>query len=267
MTKYIEVVNNSNVITIDDLQPRISLMRSVPLNKISYDNSGSYSWSSEYSWGNDQYRTVSFYRFPINLATNEKMFSIRALANNPHTGFSRLTSGSSKSYLYAYRNRYNSIGFSNYVIDFYGYDSMNTGTSGLQVFDENSKLIFNSNKYYLNVKGRFNHQHEDLWRGSFANDTSKFPRSIAIGGQARSNTAVIINDGLYGFCGYFQGSDLPPYDIVYTVVFGSTIYLEPRIAPWVNDWSTFPNNYSNHVGYPNFSRVSSGVFLDTTSIS
>lgn len=267
MTKYIEVVNNSNVITIDDLQPRISLMRSVPLNKISSDNSGSYSWSSEYSWGNDQYRTVSFYRFPINLATNEKMFSIRALANNPHTGFSRLASGSSKSYLYAYRNRYNSIGFSNYVIDFYGYDSMNTGASGLQVFDEHSNLIFNSNKYYLDVKGQFNHQHEDLWRGAFNTDTSKFPRRIDIGGPSRSNTAVIINDGLYGFCGYFRGDDLPPFDIVYTVVFGSTIYLEPRIAGWVNAYSTFPNNYTNHVGYPNFSRVSSGVFLDTTNIS
>lgn len=266
MTKYIEVVNNSNVITIDDLQPRVSLMRSVPLNNISPDQSGSYRWSTEFQWGNEQYRTMSFYRFPINLGTNEKMFSIRALADNPHTGFSRLAGGDSLSYLYAYRNMYNSLDFSNYVIDFYGYDNMNTGTCGLQVFDEHSNLIFNSNKYYLDVKGQYNIQQPDLWRGDFYSDTTKFPRNIAIGGYSRSNSAVIINNGSYGMCDFLIKGDLP-HDIVYTVVFGSTIYLEPRIAFWVNDWSTFPNNKSNHVAYPNFSRVSSGVFLDTTNIS
>ena len=101
MAKYIEVINDGNVVSVDDSQARLSLMRSVGLNTIGYDNSGNYTWSSEYSWGNDQYRTMSFYRFPISLATNEKMFSIRALQDNPHTGFSRLASNSSTSYLYA----------------------------------------------------------------------------------------------------------------------------------------------------------------------
>ena len=265
MAKYIEVVNDSNVISIDDTQSRLSLMRSVPLNNIGYDKSGNYNWSSEHSWGNDQYRTTSFYRFPIQLATNEKMFSIRALSDNPHTGFSRLASNNSVSYLYAYRNGYNSIDFSNYVIDFYGYDSARTGTCGLQIFDENENLIFNSNKYYLDVKGMYNAPLEDLWAREFDGDSTRCPRKIDIGGHSRGNTAVVINNGSYGFCKYNDFYSLP-HDIVYTIVFGSTIYLEPRIAFWVNDWSTYTNQ-TNHVAYPNFSRVSSGVFLDITNIS
>lgn len=266
MTKYAEVVNDSGVVSIDDTQSRLCLMRSAPLNTIGYDNEGNYRWSSEFSWGNEQYRTINWKRFPIQLAANEKMFSIRALQDNPHIGFTRLASGSTLSYLYAYENMYNQKNYSNYVIDFYGYDTSKTGNLGLQVFDENENIVFNSAKYYFDVKGNYNVQQPDLWRGLFASDTTKFPRNIAIGGYSRGSTAAVINVGSYGMCSFFDPDDIP-YDIVYTIVFGSTIYLEPRIAFWVNAWSTFPNNETNHTAYPNFSRVSSGVFLDTTNIS
>ena len=135
----------------------------------------------------------------------------------------------------------------------------------MQVFDENGSLIFNSNKYYFDVKGQYNVQQEDLWRSSFNDNTTRFPRKITIGEFSRSNSAVVINSGSYGFCDFFRAMTFP-HDIVYTLVFSSTIYLEPRIAPWVNEWSTF-TNAANHIAYPNFSRVSSGVFLDTTNIS
>lgn len=266
MAKYIEIINDSGTVSVDDTQPRLSLIRSVRLNTIGYDNSGNYSWSSEYSWGYDQYRTINWKRFPISLNSNEKMFSVRALQNNPHIGFTRLASGSSLSYLYAYENVYNQIDYSNYVIDFYGYDSTKTGVLGVQVFDpnDNEKLIFNSNKYYFDIKGQYNIQLQDGTASIFADRPDIFPRTINIGGYSRNDSAVVINNGSYSFCKYF--SFAYPYDIVYTVVFDSTIRLEPRIAFWVNEWSTFTNE-SNHLAYPNFSRVSSGVILDTTNIS
>ena len=265
MTKYIEVVNNSNIVSVDDTQPRLSLMRSIPLNTIGYDNEGNYRWSSEYSWGNEQYRTINWKRFPIQLVNNEKMFSIRALQDNPHIGFSRLASGNTLSYLYAYENTYNQKNYSNYVIDFYGYDNSEANGVGLQIYNESGNPIFNSDKYYFDVKGQYNVQQQDMWRGRFYTD-SKFPRNIDIGGYSRSNTAVVINNGSFGFCGYFYGDDLPPYDIIYTVVLGGTIHLEPRIAFWTNSWSPLVNP-TNHIAYPNYSRVSSGLFLDTTNIS
>lgn len=263
MARYAEVINNDNVVSIDDTQVRLSLMRSVRLNEISSDKSVTFGWSSMH--GCDQYCINALYRFPVNLGTNEKMFSIRALQDNPHTGFSRLANANNKSYLYAYRNRYNTIDFSNYVIDFYGYDNVAKGTVGLQVYDANKNLIFNSNKYYFDIKGLYNVQHADGTAKQFANDTGTFPRKINIGGYSRGNSAVVINCGGYNFCKFTDNYDLP-YDQVYTIVFNGTVYLEPRIAYWVEDWSTFTNP-TNHNGYPNFARLSSGVILDTTNIS
>ena len=264
MAKYIEVINDSNVVSVDDSQARLSLMRSVNLSNVGYDQSGSYEWPSGHLNRAPQYCATSFYRFPIQLGNNEKMFSLRALADNPHTGFTRLASNNATSYLYAYRNRNNIIDFSNYVLDFYGYDNSATGTVGLQVFDSNSNLIFNSNKYYFDIKGSYNIQHEDYFARIFVRDG--VPKNINIGGYQRSNSAVVINNGSYNLCKFSDYYDLPPYDMVFSIVFGSTIYLEPRIAFWVNAWSTYTNP-SNHIAYPNFSLVSSGVILDTTNIS
>lgn len=266
MAKYIEIVNNDNIVSVDDTQPRLSLTRSIPLNEIGYDRTGNYNWYNMHD--SDHYCTTTFARFPIQLVNNEKMFSIRALQENPHMGFSRLASNNSLSYLYAYNNKYNTKNYTNYIIDFYGYDSAKTGTLGVQIFDPNDqeKLIFNSNKYYFDVKGQYNIQHADGTAHEFNNEPNIFPRNINIGGYSRSNTAVVINNGSYHFAKFYTYYDLPPYDLVYTVVFGSTIYLEPRIGFWVEEWSTFTSQ-SNHFAYPNYSRLSSGVFLDTTNIS
>ena len=264
MTKYIEVVNNDNIVSVDDTQPRLSLMRSVRLNEIGYDYTGTYNWSQMYDC--DQYCATVFARFPIVLSTNEKMFSIRALQDNPHTGFSRLASNNSVSYLYAYNNRYNTKDFSNYVIDFYGYDSNKTGNCGLQIFDENENLIFNSSKYYFDVKGQYNIQHADGFFHEFINESYLFPRNINIGGYSRSDSAVVINNGGFQFCKFRSYSELMPYDLVYSVVFGSTIYLEPRIVFWTEDWSPFVDE-TNHVAFPNYALLSSGVFLDTENIT
>ena len=263
MAKYIEVVNNNSVVSVDDTQARLSLKRSVPLNSIGYDKSHGYSWDIMH--GCDQYCIKTLYRFPIQLATNEKMFSIRALADNPHTGFSRLANGDSASYLYAYQNRYNTIGFDNYVIDFYGYDTAKTGSFGLQVFDANGNIIFNSNKYYFDVSGQYNVQHTDGTAYEFANQPSVFPRRIDIGSYSRKNSAVVLNVGAYNACKFVSNYDTP-YDLVYTIVFGNTLYLEPRIAYWEQSWSTW-STVSNHNGFPNFARLSSGIILDTTNIS
>jgi len=241
-------------------------MRSVSLNNIGYDKSNGFDWGG-LMLGQDQYCITSLYRFPISLLANEKMFSIRALADNPHTGFARLASNSSTSYLYAYRNRYNTIDFSNYVIDFYGYATSPSSGIGLQAFDANGDLVFDSNKYYFDVKGRYNIQHADGTAREFAQDTTTFPRNINIGGPSRSNSAVVIDSGSYNMCKF--GHDhysVYPFDIVYALVFNKTAYLEPRIAFWVYEWSTW-SNPSNHNGYPNFSRLSSGIVLDTTNIS
>lgn len=263
MAKYAEVINDSNIVSIDDTQSRLSLIRSVNLSTIGYDKSVGYNWRDMY--GNDQYCIASLWRFPITLGTNEKMFSIRALKSNPHTGFSRLARGNSSSYLYAYSNRYNTAEFSDYVVDFYGYDTSKTGTVGLQIFDANGNIVFNSNKYYFDVKGFYSVQHADGTAHEFIDESSLFPRNIKIGGYSISNSAVVINNGGYNFCKFSDYYDTP-HDMVYTVVFGSTIYLEPRIAYWSNDWSTFTNP-TNHNGYPNFARSSSGIILDTTNIS
>lgn len=267
MAKYIEIINNDNIVSVDDTQPRLSLMRSVNLNEIGYDYLGDYTWGA---WMGDygQYCITRFARFPIQLGANEKMFSIRALQDNPHMGFSRLASNNSLSYLYAYLNTHNTIGYTNYVVDFYGYDSAKTGVLGVQVFDPNDqeKVIFNSNKYYFDVKGQYNVQHADGFVHEFVNEQNVLPRNINIGGYSRSNTAVVINNGSYQWCHFRFPANYMPSDLVYTVVFGSTIYLEPRVAFWTDDWSTI-HNPSNHIAYPNYARLSSGVFLDTTNIS
>lgn len=265
MAKYIELVNDDNIVSVDDTQPRLSLTRSISLSEIGYDKSGTYEWTTYR--GIDQYCTTAFTRFPIHLINDEKTFSIRALQDNPHMGFSRLANTNSLSYLYAYKNRYNTKDFTNYVVDFYGYDSAKTGVLGVQVFDPNNqeKLIFNSNNYYLDVKGKYNIQQADGTAHEFANEPNIFPRNINIGGYSRSNTAVVINNGSYHLAKIFHW-EIMPYDLVYTVVFGSTIYLEPRIAFWVEEWSTITNR-ANHIAYPNYSLVSSGVILDTTNIS
>lgn len=264
MAKYIEVINNDNVVSVDDTQARLSLMRSLKLSDIGYDQNGNYNWNG-LMHGQDQYCTTSFFRFPIGLGTNEKIFSIRALQDNPHIGFSRLASNTSLSYLYAYTNRFNSIDLSNYVIDFYGYDNSLTGSVGLQIFDANSKLIFNSNKYYFDVNRFYSVQHQDGFAHEFIEESYVFPRNIKIGERSRSNSAVVINNGGCNLCKFSSYYDTP-YDMVFTVVFNGTIYLEPRIAFWVNEWSTYTNP-TGHIAYPNFSRVSSGIILDTTNIS
>ena len=267
MAKYIEVINDKNVVSVDDTQPRLSLLRSAKLNTIEVDKYGRYNWGSEYEFGNNQYRTQIFYRFPIGLGA-AKMFSLRALESNPHVGFAICSVGNSLFYLYAYLNmNYSDNTFdSNYIIDFYGYDAASKNPVGLEVFDASGNRVFNSNNYYLDVKGQYNIQHPDLWRSRFYSDTTKFPRKIEIGNYSRSNSAVVLNGNPCGMTSYFNSGDLPPYDIVYTVVFNDTIYLEPRIAFWVNNWSTYTNP-TGHIAYPNFSRVSSGIILDTTNIS
>jgi len=267
MAKYIEVINDKNVVSVDDTQPRLSLLRSAKLNTIEVDKYGRYQWGSEYDFGNDQYRTQIFYRFPIGLG-EATMFSIRALKSNPHVGFAISSTGNSMFYLYSYLNmNYSDNTFdSNYVIDFYGYDTAAKKPVGLEVFDANGKRIFNSNNYYLDVKGQYNVQHPDFWAGNFYRDTSKFPRKIEIGNHTRANSAVVINASPHSWCKYEHFEEPPPWEIVYTVIFGDTIYLEPRIAFWVNDWSTF-NNLTNNAAYPQFSRISNGIILDTTNIS
>lgn len=267
MAKYIEVKNNNNIVSVDDKQPRLSLIRSVNLETIGTDQSGTFAWLSY--GGQEQYCIRSFFRFPIGLGANEKMFSIRALQDNPHVGFTRLASNDSVSYLYAYVNAYGttdgSFDFSKYIIDFYGYDDTVTGQTGLQVFDENGKIVFNSNKYYFDVKGLYNVQHADGTARIFVDSADIFPRNINIGGHSRDKSAVVINCGGYNFCKFSSYYDTP-YDVVFTVVFNGTIYLEPRIVFWVNDKSTYTNP-SNHIAFPNFARLSSGTIIDTTNIS
>ena len=248
MAKYIEVINDKNVVSVDDTQPRLSLMRSLKLSDIGYDQTGWYQWNSE-DYGNDQYRTQFFYRFPIGLG-EATMFSIRALKSNPHVGFAISSTGNSMFYLYSYLNmNYSDNTFaSNYVIDFYGYDAAAKKPVGLEVFDANGKRIFNSNNYYLDIKGQYNIQHPDFWSGDFyGNEKNSFPRKIEIGNHTRNNSAVVINANPHSWCtyGFFR---IPPFDIVYTVIFGDTIYLEPRIAFWVNQWSSF-GNPTNNVAY------------------
>lgn len=271
MAKYLEIIGDNNKVIIDDQNARLHLTRSYSLSHF-----GTIRSLEPYTdLISDNYWLIAkILVYEIQLNSNEVFFSIRALASNENVGFARCAVSAKKSYLYCYINKQgkNSFSASNFIIDFYGTDASYTEHgSGLQIFDATgNNVVFDSNRYYMDVKGYYNIPSEGF---QFAlQGTSFWPDTINIGGHSINNSAVIINS-----CKHFFGSGhswTALESFIHCVVFGGTIYLRfwylttgRRLSDYTPEQYMYDVLIAGNNYYPHLSINNSGVILDTTNIS
>ena len=250
MTKYVEVINDNNIITIDDTTPRLYKTRSVPLNTLNPVDVMDLSnmWAEEhwsYASGNAEFRPRFIKRYDITFASNEVFFSIRSNANVPQAGFA--VSQKDKLFYALNRTVAKSSGLeSNFVLDFYGtlQNNNNAHGVGLQIFNENGNLIFDSSKYYLNVESGFFYNNENYklrWNADLRNGFST--------GASRTASAIVLNSSISA--GYLFEDFDDIYGLIYFAIFDGTI----KIRPWIImldtllDWSSrLPNDCVQNSG-------------------
>jgi len=263
MTKYIEVINNDNVISLDDKTERLHRTRSATLSNIgvSYDVSLFVYPTPDYT--NDPHLIRRIRSRAISLRSNEEFIAIRANESYDKIGFSLGFDGNDTVYLYEYLTvGYDVSKESNYVVDYYGTGITEIITAGLQVFDENGSNvpIFSSGEYYVDVKSAYNSVIDDGGQVRPIYNTTYWPESISLGGVASQSTAIVTNsckhsmasDGYYGL-----------FDALYVVVFGTLVHLELRYTTGDANYSNFAYSRFN-AGvkyYPPFSFVNSGVLI------
>lgn len=261
MATYLEVVGNNNKIIIDDTTSRLHKTRSYSLATVG----ALYTLEPFHDYNYDNL-IVKIFTYKITLADNETFFSIRAKQPNENVGFAKCVISDKESYLYCYVNAQGKSSFSesNFVIDCYGTSSSgNNQGSGLQIFDETGKnVIFDSNRYYMDVKGFYNFSGSpDLYSESF------WPATIDIGKPSYKNSAICINNNRHFLWHEALATAL------HCVVFGEYIYLKFLFYSNKHTWDYSPESLKYEVWnaglkyYPNCSSNNSGIILDTTNIS
>ena len=251
MTKYIEVVNNNNIITIDDTTPRLYKTRSVPLNTLNPADVMDLSniWTEEhwiYASENAEFRPRFIKRYDITFASNEVLFSIRSMSNVPQAGFA--VSQRNKLFYALNRTVAQSSGLEyNFTLDFYGtlQNDYSVHGNGLQVFNESGNLIFDSTKYYLNVESSFfynNESYKPSWNADLRNGFST--------GANRSASAIVLNSSISAAYLFEDFDDI--YGLIYFAIFDGTI----KIRPWITmldtmlEWnSRLPNDCVQNSGF------------------
>ena len=266
MANYAEVINNNGRVTLDDTHPRLVKTRtlSITAGRTVYPSSD-YSDISGYI--DNKYILGSYCRQQFDLYSNEFMVSVRAKRQHANVavlgGFI-----SSKKYQVtllgsvADTNTYQS----DYSIDIYGTVPSSGGTnSGLEIFNASGTKIFDSDFYTLDVSGTYSVYSDCV------DDTTgileKFgdaQTSFSIGGYSTGNRAVVINSSINKVARHQDSMRYTYnlYDILYGVVFGSTIFLEKRVSNHIeffHDGGGIPPH-----GY---SHTASGIILNTTNIT
>ena len=259
MAKFVEVINDSGVVSVDDTMERMHLVRSVELTDIgvTYD-------VSPYTSNPGEAEMIRRIRTRvITLGNNEEFFAIRAKGNRPKVGFACGFKGGNVVNLYEYINNGGSVNDeSNFVLDFYGVGQTRVNNVGLQAFDENGGLVFSSSEYYENVKGTYNSAIDDGGQTRVLDNPTYWPHSISLGGFSPVSSAVIINS-----CKHSHATDALA-DTLYVVVFDGDIHLERRYL-WSLDYSHV--NYSivnaGLMYYPPYSMVNSGIIISADGIN
>lgn len=260
MAKYVEVINDNGVVSVDDAIERVHRVRSTELADISvtYDVSPSTIYSSE---------PLIIRRIRtrvITLGSNEEFFAIRAKDNRSKIGFACGFSGGDTVYLYEYINNGGSINDeSNFVLDFYGVGQTVVNNVGLQAFDENGGLVFSSGECYENVKGTYNIALDDGAQTRPLDDEKYWPDSISIGSFPATTSAVVISS-----CKHSHAADWLA-DTLHVVVFDGSVHLEKRYL--IMNLNFDHLNYSIlNAGlkyYPPYSMVNSGIIISADGIN
>ena len=255
MAKYVEVKNNNGTITIDDTYARLVKTRTVSITA-----SATVCPEQDYYYVNgyvsDQYIMGSYCVQEINLSSNEVMVAVRAKAQHANVavlgGFI-----SSKKYMVTLLGHVanTNVYKSDFLLDVYGTVPSSGGTrSGLEVFNAGGTKIFDSDFYCMNVAGNYSFFNKGI--RSFVDEQNIYYLS----GYSVDDCAVVINSCINKYARHPRTAG-GLIDVLYGVVFGTSIHLEKR----VNEYLSFLYDGGNIVPH-GFSHSSTGVILNTNNI-
>lgn len=255
MAKYVEVKNNNGTITIDDTYSRLVKTRTVSITASrTVCPSQDYYYISGYV--SDDYIMGSYCVQQVNLNSNEYMVAIRA--KKQHSNVAVLGGFvSSKKYhvtllgSVANTNTYES----DFLLDVYGTVPSSGGTqSGLEIFNANATKIFDSDFYTMDVAGNYSFVNKSI--RSFVDEQDNYYLS----GYGINDYSVVINSCINKYARHPRTAGVLT-DVLYGVVFGTSIHLEKR----VNQNLDFLYDGGNIVPH-GFSHSSMGIILDTANI-
>lgn len=256
MAKYVEVVNNSGTVTIDDTHPRLVKTRTVSITAgRTIVPAADYYYIKGYI--DNKYILGSYCIQRVNLNSNEKIVAVRAKKAHDNVAVLGGFISSSKYQVTLCGSVANTNTYENdYLLDIYGTVPSSGGTnSGLEIFNASGTKIFDSDFYTMDVVGTFSVVNKDY--KVFTNATT----SYSMGGHSVSNRAVAINSCINSVYLHPKTQGTPWGTLLYGVVFGSTIHLELRLNEYMT-WLTDGGGTTPH-GY---SCSSSGVILNTKNI-
>lgn len=255
MAKYVEVKNNNGTITIDDTYARLVKTRTVSITAAtSVCPEQDYYYVEGYV--PDKNIVGSYCVQDVNLNSNEVMVAVRAKAQHANVAVLGGFVSSKKYQVTLLGNVANTNVYkSDFALDIYGTVPDSGGTrSGLEVFNSSGTKIFDSDYYCMNVVGLYSYFNKGI--RSFVDE----PDVHYLSGYSIDDCAVVINSCINKYARHPRtASGL--VDVLYGVVFGTSIHLEKR----VNQYLSFLYDGGNIVPH-GFSHSSTGVILSTDNI-
>lgn len=264
MANYAEVINNNGRVTLDDSVARLAKTRTLSITAARY-TIPSEDLRQILGYIENQYILDGYCIQQFDLSSNEVMVAVRAKRQHANVvvlgGFV-----SSKKYQVTLFGNVtdNNVYKEDYLIDIYGYVPSSGGTnSGLEIFNASGTKIFDSDFYTLDVSGTYS-VFSNCSSGGVLMRFDESPTSYSIGGFSIENRAVAINSSVNKVARHKDSLhyDGLLYDVLYGVVFGSTIFLEKRVSIYTG--------FMNHGGGATphgYSHAGSGIILNTTNIT
>lgn len=172
MSRYFECSTDSGKTIIDDNTVRYVYSRGTVASGLGYlyDDSGSHGLTSRQEENlmkeipND-IRIKILCVIPLTLKQGESLIGIRTTLKDPYIGYSvrNPVAGSNTAYIYIYVARGSSVTDIKtvrnvLVIDLYTREISTRGKIGLQVFNQQGNMIFNSNNNIMSIKYFYNNQ-------------------------------------------------------------------------------------------------------------
>ena len=264
MAKYAEVINDNGTVSIDDTYARLVKTRTVSITADTIVVPES-NYRDIKGYIDDKYILGSLCGQEFDLNSNEFIVAVRAKKQHANVavmgGFT-----SAKKYqvsLYASLADTNTYK-SDYLIDIYGTVPSSGGTnSGLEIFNTSGTKIFDSDFYTFDVSNTYSIYSSTLNPSGQVIKFGDAQTSFLIGGYSTQNHAVAINTSINKIAKHQDKQAKYQYYmavVMYGVVFGSTIFLEKRVSPYIQ--------FFHAEGTPHgYSHSASGLILNTKNIT